>query len=51
MSPHGSEPVKGRSWLNGVSAPMVAMNTHFCHIRAMISSLMLASNPAPESWS
>jgi hypothetical protein len=34
-----------------VSAPMVAMNTHFCHIRAMISSLMLASNPAPESWS
>src|SRR5580658_9848319 len=34
-----------------VSAPTVAMNTHFCHIRAMISSLMLASKPAPLSWS
>jgi hypothetical protein len=34
-----------------VNEPIVAMNTHFCHIRAMISSLMLASNPAPESWS
>jgi hypothetical protein len=34
-----------------VNAPTVAINTHFCHIRALISWLMLASNPAPASWS
>jgi hypothetical protein len=35
----------------GAAAGQVGQDTHFCHIRAMISSLMLASNPAPESWS